>query len=432
VSLTRNPDDCPGFSRASPVGAQEDINRADRAKLRQLSTLALKHRLDVIPNAAIKVALLLVSTGAIICLVCNREWGWIASWLRARFPGKGLWDYLDVFAIPFTSGLFILYLARTLEESARKRERRHAQGRERAREEEARSKELQAYFDRVSSILFADNIQCFFLDKGSGFKGHNAPAAAYIARNVIRARTLAILRFFSSDAEKKSSVVLFLSETRALERIEVSLAGCDLRQAVLPNIDLENANLQEAELNGAILRSARLGGANLKKAWLVDADLVCAWFNDMETVTAYLQNGLCLHEQDVNGASLGGAILEGADMRWTYLLRVNLNSARLGGADLRSAHVYDCDLGGSDLSGVDFVGAQLKKTTFSGSRLELTDFSGAELSEASFTGTDLSRATFCNASLQDVIWDNETIWPSPQSLAGARNMPLRLRRQLEI
>jgi hypothetical protein len=64
------------------------------------------------------------------------------------------------------------------------------------------------------------------------------------AREVIRARTISILRLFSQDLERKRSVILFLIESSILRSLSVSLRGADLG----------SIDLGETCINGADLR----------------------------------------------------------------------------------------------------------------------------------------------------------------------------------
>jgi hypothetical protein len=93
------------------------------------------------------------------------------------------------------------------------------------------------------------------------------------ARDVIRAQTLAILRVFSADIDKKGAVVRFLIETEILSSLSVSLSGADLCGAKLIAANLSGADLSGANLNEAKLNVAELSGANLSGAELIGANL---------------------------------------------------------------------------------------------------------------------------------------------------------------
>ncbi|MFM7453087.1 MAG: pentapeptide repeat-containing protein [Cyanobium sp.] len=64
------------------------------------------------------------------------------------------------------------------------------------------------------------------------------------ASDVIRARTLSVLRSFRLDSDRKASVIFFLIETEVLHSLKVSLDGANLRGANLSGANLSAANLE--------------------------------------------------------------------------------------------------------------------------------------------------------------------------------------------
>ena len=68
------------------------------------------------------------------------------------------------------------------------------------------------------------------------------------ALEVIRARTLSILRRFENDRERKTSVINFLIETEIIGKSKLNLSGADLSGAYIKGANLERANLERAEL----------------------------------------------------------------------------------------------------------------------------------------------------------------------------------------
>jgi len=104
------------------------------------------------------------------------------------------------------------------------------------------------------------------------------------------------------------------------------------------------------------------------------------------------------------------------------LYGVNLTGSKLEGVDLRGAN-----LGKSILQDVDFHCADLRCADLEGSNM-----TGANLRSADVSGADLRGSILCNAELLDLIWDEETQWPTSSSFAGAHHIPLRLKQQLRI
>jgi hypothetical protein len=109
------------------------------------------------------------------------------------------------------------------------------------------------------------------------------------ALDVIRARTLSILRRFENDAERKTSVIRFLIEAEIISKSRLNLKRADLSWADLSWANLEKANLEKAHFDGA----------NLFRANLTGAILIFAHFDGA----------------NLEKAELKGAILEGADLK---------------------------------------------------------------------------------------------------------------------
>ena len=252
----------------------------------------------------------LLSLG-LAALIGNRAW--IVDALKSRFPGKGLWDYLEILLVPvLLFGLGVLLDSRSKARDATQRNEA-----ERIRQEENRDQALQLYFDRVSSILL--DKQVISLAEAAKLLGPNyKDPLVESARDVIRAQTLAILRVFSADEEKKSSVVRFLIESEILSSLTVSLSGADLSEADLSLANLSEADLSWAKLSEADLSLANLSGANLIGANLSEANLSWAKLSEADLSLA-----------DLSLANLSLADLSLANLSWADLSEANLSLANL-------------------------------------------------------------------------------------------------------
>jgi uncharacterized protein YjbI with pentapeptide repeats len=166
----------------------------------------------------------------------------------------------------------------------------------------------------------------------------------------------------------------------------INLDGAFLAQICLHGASLIKATLNDAILNGANLDEATLDEANLNEANLDGASFVWASFSH---------------------ASLQGASLEGA----------NLHRASLDGANLDEANLDEANLDGANLDGANLDGASL-----CGASLV-----GASLDEASLCGAVLD-----GADLQNISWDELTIWENVQGLESAVNVPEKLKQQLGL
>ena len=314
-------------------------------------------------------------------------------------PRKNLWDWLTLLGVPLT----LASLGAALQWQQRNRD-----------EKLAKEEILQTYFDRLTALLVDKNILAIAAKVHSkeGKQLWDSQSETTItheerelfnsARDVIRARTLSILRRFEGDSERKASVIRFLIEAEVIGKAKLplsdaDLSGTDLSKAILSGADLSNANLSGADLSNANLSGADLGGANLSGAnlggsWLFKADIL----GRDDPISVY-----------TNGANLNGANLNGAD-----LCKANLSVANLSGASLCVANLSGASLCVADLSKAILIGANLSKA----------DLSGANLSKADLHGADLSKAK----------WNDKTLWPDPTEVANAKNIPADLKKQLGI
>jgi uncharacterized protein YjbI with pentapeptide repeats len=150
------------------------------------------------------------------------------------------------------------------------------------------------------------------------------------------------------------------------------------------------------------LAGATLAGADLSNASLAGADLSIA---------------------DLSGVDLSGAILIGADLSSADLSNADLSNANLSGTDLRSSNLNEANLNNADLSGADLSGADLSGTSLIGADLSAADLSGID---------DLSGTDFSAANLSNVRFDDWTDWERVSGLDTAKNIPDRLKQQLNL
>lgn len=290
-------------------------------------------------------------------------------------PQKTTWDLLSLLGVP----LSLVFLGSWLQRQQQQRA-----------VEEAKEEILQVYFDRLSAILVDKNLLTIaekiytanhLPDGNVWYSEIGLPVDVSIeesklfdsVRNVIRARTLSILRRFEDDPERKTSVIRFLLETNIISQLKLPLSGADLS-----GVDMRRAKLYGADLSYADLRGANLSDSDLSQA-------------------------------NLSGANLSQAILHRTVFSYAILLEANLRRASLQEANLSSTP----DLSEADL----FEG----KKPDSGIPVIL---SGADLTKADVSGANLSGADLSGADLQSLIWNSETVWP--RSFSEARNVPDKL------
>jgi uncharacterized protein YjbI with pentapeptide repeats len=274
--------------------------------------------------------------------------------------GKTLWDWLNTLIIPASLAVLGLLFQRQQQQQSEKQAKLEKEIANINLHEEA----LQSYLDRLSDLLINKEL--------TNLSGDDP--LREVALDIIRARTLSILRRLGDDGTRKGSVIQFLADVglvdkdfsgrlnfvnlryaplKAVNLKSIDLCGVDLSHADLSFSHLDNANLNSSKLYGANLESTDLGGANLECANLYVANLERANLMSCNLMTTDLSRanlkfsnllGAQLIGADLSDADLENASLVGADLRTAKLNRANLRSANLIGANLELADLYEADL----------------------------------------------------------------------------------------
>ena len=286
--------------------------------------------------------------------------------------GKTLWDWGSLLGVP----LSLAILGYVLQQQQQKRAEKLSEDQRRIADNETKEEVLQTYFDRLSVLLIDRNLIALSNKSNSSTITPEEQELLDSSLDVIRARTLSILRRFEKDAERKASVIRFLIETEIVGKSKLNLSGADLSGANLPVANLSGADLSGADLSGADLPVANLSGANLSGAKLIDANLLFA--------------------------NLSGANLDNAQ-----LSKANLTGAKLDNADLTEANLWMAKLSNTDLSRTILCNADL-------------------------SGAILRNADLFNAVLKDIEWNSETVWPDKSKFNNALIIPEELKKELGI
>lgn len=288
-------------------------------------------------------------------------------------PGKTLWDWLQLLIIPAVLAVGGYVFNYTIS----KNEQQSTQVRDQTERDIAadnqREAALQAYIDKMSELLLAQNLRNASKDgdrqniagvrtllDSRGIPIRSGPSGPSEAQKIGRIRTLTVLRRL--DAERKGSVLRFLHESGLIYKDKpiidltgADLCGADLSGAGLHHADLSEANLNDAILDEAYLMLANLGSANLSNAYLGLAKLVGAYLGRANLIGAKL---FCA---DLTGANLIGAKLSNANLSWADLRGADLEGADLRLADLHKADLRDAILYDADLRGAKVTQEQLEK-----------------------------------------------------------------------
>jgi hypothetical protein len=198
--------------------------------------------------------------------------GQITKTIEVEQSGKTLWDWLSVLGVPLSlAGLGFWFQQREQKRSAEQAELEKNRVEEQAKLEKEiaaanqREEALQVYFDRLSTLLIDKTLIAVAakVKQANETEGTQPDPAIDeqkelldAAVDVIRARTLSILRQFGEDGERKSSVMRFLIEAEAIGKLNLNLGGADLRYVDLIGANLSNANLSKAKFIGANLIGA--------------------------------------------------------------------------------------------------------------------------------------------------------------------------------
>lgn len=271
---------------------------------------------------------------------------------------KNLWDWFSLLGVPISVaflGWWLQYLQ------------------QKQIEENQREEVLQAYFDRISTLLIDRNVLAIStkVKNATELEAEQQDFSEQkelldAAADVIRARTLSILRRLENDPVRKASVLLFLSEAEVIRKLNVDLAYANLEGANLESAELEGAKLKGARLNKAGLIGASLNRADLYSASLIDARLIAVRLDGAVLHNAKLTRAILIRASlncaDLGYAKLDFAILQNASLKGAKLDGAKLDFARLNGASFEGASLDRATLYFASLEGADLRGASLKGT----------------------------------------------------------------------
>jgi uncharacterized protein YjbI with pentapeptide repeats len=272
-----------------------------------------------------------------------------------------LWDWLSLLGVPLSLAILGYWLQQNQQrrtevvaKEQRERDEKVAKEQRELAADETKEEVLQVYFDRLSTLLVDKNLLAIAykvyasetqetenpLKNGATLEERELLDSAV---DVIRARTLSILRRFENDPERKTSVIRFLLEAKIVSKLKLSLSAAHLSEVNLnggddlSQADLSGANLYYSKLNEVNLSEANLSGAVLREAKLNEAKL----------------NGAKLIASNLSGANLRKAELISADLR-----KANLRKAIFSGADLCDAALRKANLSGTNLNRANLSGAR--------------------------------------------------------------------------
>jgi Pentapeptide repeats (8 copies) len=215
--------------------------------------------------------------------------GYLLGWKGTGFPGRTVWDWLDLLIVPVVLAIGGYLFTRSENRATRA-----------AADQRAQDEALQAYLDHIGQLL---------LDKERPLRQSRGGNEV---RSLARARTLTVLARL--DGDRKGSALQFLYESNLITKATsiVDLKGANLREAELSRVNLSMADLSGADLSDAnLLRTdlsgANLSGANLSGTNLSDEQLAAA----MSIEDATMPDGQILQGAAVPEGPTFGEWLEG-------------------------------------------------------------------------------------------------------------------------
>ncbi|MBD2120190.1 pentapeptide repeat-containing protein [Trichocoleus sp. FACHB-262] len=305
---------------------------------------------------------------------------------------KKFWDFLGLLGVPLALSIIGFWLQQLQQKQIEVQSGLEKEIADSNQKEEV----LQAYFDRLSELLINEKLIAISSKTNPSDEETEILSAAI---DVIRARTLSILRRLRDDGVRKGDVIRFLIETEIVSKLSLKLNDVDLEDAQLGNVNLEGAYLCDANLEGAYFSKA-----NLNNSHLANSNLKHIIFSETKLRKAELQN-VILSGANLIGTSLMEANLTKADLAEANLSKANLQDVILVGANLTKADLAEADLSKANLQDVILVGANLTKANLSKANLQDVILVGANLTKAdldgarNYTEKELSKAKLCNTKL---------------------------------
>jgi uncharacterized protein YjbI with pentapeptide repeats len=319
---------------------------------------------------------------AFAVLAYRRDWRWTGlpgddSVAGSPRPAKTLWDWLQLLIVPLVLAFaaFALSTAQSgrerRQEDRREAEQRRLEARRAAREQaaaddRAREETLHTYLQQMSELITQHGIRAVT---------HGSPNAD----TATLARTLTLVTLRRLDGRRKGLVVQYLLEAKLITRTWVwrsTKRGLERGANPAPTVSLAGADLREAVMPSSLFAFIDAGGP--RGAWRTNA----AVFDETD-----------LERADFRGASVEGVSFDYADLTNANFRGSTVSTASFRGACLSGASFRDAKEGLLN-AGPDF-------SLTAGSEV---DFSHAWLENASFLDARLANASLNGARTRGVRW----------------------------
>jgi len=336
---------------------------------------------------------------------------------------KTLWDWLGLLGVPVALAI-LGYLLQQFQQS---RADQQAKLEKEIAESNQREEALQDYLDRLSELLIDKKLIATAAKIQAARETQTEENPTILeeeellnaAVDVIRARTLSILRSFEQDADRKGYVMEFLAETEVISKLKLDLSGGRLDKRGSSNI-LGTLAQVEMEFSSQLneLLNIKPSGSKLDQ---VDTDSETVSDRYAERVQELLGDDKPIYRVDLSKVNLYCPNLSGINLSGVNLSSVKLVKATLHGANLSSANLSNAQLIGANLSDATLHGANLSSANLTGANL-----SGADLSSANLSGANLLYADLSGANLTKTTFNGVSFWQSNLSRADLNGVDLSL------
>jgi len=375
----------------------------------------------------------------------------IGTWMAISVPkfpewtginGKTAWNLAEILIIPIALSLVAFFLNKRQKETETEIAKQQRETDRELSENRLQEGELQAYYDRMSQLLLEYNLRT------------SEPNAE--VRSVARARTVTVLR--NLDTQRKQAVFQFLFEAGLInrEKIIVSLEGASIEKMNFAGMKIHNILLGRLDLSNvyfsrSVFQFCDFSRSNMSSAQFIDTACLDCIFDDANLRKALARGfhgvsssfvGSDLSGSDFAGANLpttkfDRAEMQGIDLRGANMFKSSLQEANLTRANLETVNLQQANLFGANikdavlrlviatqadfhlasLQGANLENANLQSSILERAILQGANLTNAHLGDANLRGANLVGANLTNAILdgvqvEDIIFDETTIWPA--------------------
>jgi uncharacterized protein YjbI with pentapeptide repeats len=280
--------------------------------------------------------------------------------------GKTLWDWLELLIVPIILTILAIYISN------------FQKNREISIEMlETQNRAIQDYHLLVTQTIMES-------------KGN---ITLDVSKNLLRARTLAILSIISN--QQKAALIQFIIESgllnitsKCLDQRRFNLSNIEwlpgrYENIVLSGINMSKSHSCQSSFHQSIISGSNLIGSIIEFTSFIKADLNYCDLSHSEILSSLFTEARLIKakliDANLQGNDFRGSILRNAKLRGSNLKGSKFNKAYLLSADLSFTNLTDVDLSDANLSYANLYGAKLNGTILNNAILEGTIISKRQL-----------------------------------------------------